>query len=275
VALLDWLKLARIGNCLAIALGVLTGYVSGGGHALEPPWLLMASAALVAAGGNALNDLMDVEADRVSKPWRPLVRGSVSKRGALAFSVVSFATGVALSFSYSPLTGFIALLASLLVALYDVSLKALGVPGNVAIALLSALNVVYGGVAAPSSARSLLPALFAFLLILGREFMKGLEDVHGDLRAGYRTLASTRGPRAALAASALTLMLVVALSPLPVLFGYGPTYIALAVAGVDVPVLLTLLYVSGEPLIRAWRATRVLKLPIIAGLLAFLVGGWR
>ncbi len=272
MALVDWLRLARAGNCLVIALGVLTGYIVGGGSALNPPWLLMASAALVAAGGNSLNDIMDVEADRVSKPWRPLARNSIRRGEALAFATATLGCGVALGFTYNTLTGLIAVIASLLVVLYDVSLKAMGVPGNIVIALLSSLNIVYGGVVAPRPLQSLLPALFAFLLVLGREFMKGLEDIQGDVQAGYRTLASTRGPRAAFAASAFTLLTVVALSPLPLLYGYGLPYLLLAVAGVDVPVVLTILYASGDFVHRAWRATRLLKLPIVAGLLAFLAG---
>ncbi|QOJ78770.1 geranylgeranylglycerol-phosphate geranylgeranyltransferase [Infirmifilum lucidum] len=268
----DWLRLARVGNCLVIALGVLTGYVAGGGSVSDPPWLLVASAPLIAAGGNALNDVMDVEADKINKPWRPVARGYIRREDALAFSAATVLGGTALGFAHSLPAGILAALASLLLVLYDVSLKATGVSGNITIALLSSLNIVYGGLAAPKPLWSLLPALFAFLLVLGREFMKGLEDISGDLRAGYRTLASTRGPRAAFTASALTLLSVVALSPLPLLYGYGALYLLLAVLGVDAPVALTLLYARRDPVSRAWRSTRLLKLPILMGLLAFSLG---
>ncbi|MEF8849040.1 MAG: UbiA family prenyltransferase, partial [Candidatus Thermoplasmatota archaeon] len=38
------------------------------------------SLALINGGSNALNQVADVESDRISKPYRPLVRGVISKK---------------------------------------------------------------------------------------------------------------------------------------------------------------------------------------------------
>ena len=104
--------------------------------------------------------------------------------------------------------------------------------------------------------------------------MKGLEDPRGDRALNVRTLAATRGPRYVLLATTLLLLAVIAISPIPLALGFGPLYAALAFAGVDLPIVVSLAYVWGDPIRRGWRATGILKAPLFAGLLAFLLGKW-
>lgn len=268
----DWLRLLRAGNCAVVSLGAYTGYVAGRGGSLPQGVLVAVSAALVAAWGNIVNDYFDLESDAISKPWRPLPSRRISPGSAVSASLLLLAAGLALGFLVSPLCGFTAVLASALLFLYSWRVKALGLPGNVLIAFLAALNVVYGALASPEPWRSLLPSAYAFLIILGREVLKGVEDLEGDAARGVKTVASTLGARAALRVSAVLLLAVVALSPLPLLSGYGALYALFAFGGVDAPIALALLKAGPEPR-RAWIATRILKVPLLMGLLAFLVGG--
>ncbi|RLF03871.1 MAG: MFS transporter [Thermoprotei archaeon] len=269
----DWLGLARVGNCLIISLAAYTGYLLGGGVDSTTALLLSTAVALVAAGGNILNDYYDREVDSVSKPWRPLPSGRISPRAALVAAASAFTLGVLTSFYVSTLCGLTAALASLMLHLYSWRVKRMGFPGNLLIAFLSALSVAYGALASPRPHRSLLPAIYAFLIISGREVMKGIEDLEGDRRIGVRTIAVVKGPGAALKVSSLLLLSVVAISPIPMLVGYGLLYAFFAFMGVDAPIVTVLLYVRRDPVSRAWSATRILKIPLFSGLLAFLLGG--
>ena len=74
-------------------------------------------------------------------------------------------------------------------------------------------------------------------------------------------------------ASGAVLLALVAISPLPALFlGYSTRYLALALLGVDLPILYALRLLWRNPVANAWRATRILKIPLFMGLLAFLLG---
>ncbi len=75
----------------------------------------------------------------------------------------------------------------------------------------------------------MVPALFAFLIHLAREVLKDVEDLDGDRLAGAETLAVRVGRYRALSIVMYLLFGLVALTPLPYLFGYyGEAYMRTA-----------------------------------------------
>jgi len=270
-----WAEIIRPGNSIVIGMGALTGYFVSGGHNLLEALLLALSAALIGAAGNVINDYFDVGPDTVSKPWRPIPSGRISLEEARSAWASLTLTGLIIALFVSLKCFFIALVAALLLYAYSWRLKRLGLPGNVVIASLSLLVIIYGGVVAPNPAYSLMPGVYAFLVILGRELYKGVEDVGGDSRYGIRTVASSLGISVAVLWGTVVLYMLVTISPLPAIVGYCSNTIAysvLAFLGVDVPVLVASVMMLSNPVRNAWRATRILKLPLLAGLLAFIAG---
>ena len=90
-----YLELARPFTLVAPALGFISGALTAVGAAPREPWsprLLVpaligsAMAAVLNAGNNALNQIYDLEIDRVNKPKRPLPTGRVSIAGAWRFT---------------------------------------------------------------------------------------------------------------------------------------------------------------------------------------------
>src|SRR2546428_11722721 len=78
------------------AVGVAIGGVVGVGSAAwgdlaRPLALAAAAAAAFTAGGNALNDIVDRETDRINHPDRPLASGQLTLGTARAFAVSAFA----------------------------------------------------------------------------------------------------------------------------------------------------------------------------------------
>jgi geranylgeranylglycerol-phosphate geranylgeranyltransferase len=271
-SLLAWARLLRLGNCAVIGFAAFVGYRLSGGERLSTALTLAVSAALVGASGNVFNDLADLEVDRVNKPWRPLPSGEIGEGEALAACLALALAGVLAGGLVSTLNLLIAASACALLFAYSWRLKREGFAGNVAIALLSALNIVYGGVAGPEPAASLLPAAYAFLVILARELVKGLEDVAGDAAAGIKTVAVRYGLGAALKAGSAAAAALVALSPLPyAALGYSARYLLVALLGVDLPLVLSI-YLLWRGALSAWSATRIMKVPLLMGLVAFFVG---
>jgi len=77
-----WLVLGRLSNLPTIWTNVLAGAVVAGGVLdVKVAWAVLA-ASLLYTGGMVLNDLWDMDHDRVHRPTRPLVSGQVSPKAA-------------------------------------------------------------------------------------------------------------------------------------------------------------------------------------------------
>lgn len=268
-----WMQLVRIGNSLSIGLASIVGYWVGGGHSIRDALLLFLSSMLIGAAGNVINDYFDRDIDAVNKPWRPIPSGRISPRAALIGFAVMTALGLGIAALLPIQCLVVAAIAAVMLTLYSYKFKKMLLIGNNVVALMSATNLVYGGLAAPKPITSLFPAIYAYLLILGREFMKALEDVEGDSKHGVRTLATVFGPRAAYVASLIVLGILIAISPLPyVLMHFNALYIVLATLGTDLTLAIALFTARDLTPQSAWKATRVMKLSFVFGLLAFLLG---
>ncbi len=268
-----WFQLVRIGNALSIGFASIVGYWVGGGRSLEDAILLFASSMLIGGAGNVINDYVDKDIDAINKPWRPIPSGRISPREALLGFFILTGLGLAIA-AFLPLPCFVvAVIASILLPLYSLKFKKMLLVGNNVIALMSAANLIYGGLAAPQPLLSVFPAIYAYLLILGREFMKALEDVEGDAKYGVKTLATVFSPKAAYIASTLVLGILIAISPLPyILMHFNTLYVVLATLGTDLTLVLAMLKARDLTPKNAWKATRIMKLSFVFGLLAFFLG---
>ncbi len=283
-----YMELVRIHNVLIASLTTLIGYYAcmkatlGSLKPIDIPLLLACTVVgLVAAGGYAVNDYYDVDIDRVNKPWRPIPSGRIAPRSAHTLSIVLMVAGCLLSTLLGLAPLLYAVAASILLYLYAYKLKRAGLPGNFVVAFNSGSAILYGSIAYASLRHAwnhimagLLPFTYAFLLVLGREFVKGIEDYEGDRLGGARTLAVLLGPRRALYISLAVLLLVVFLSPLPWLYGYySLSYLVLALV-VDALILASIVVMlASKDLTRsAAKARSILKASFLAGALAFLIG---
>ncbi|MEW6751596.1 MAG: geranylgeranylglycerol-phosphate geranylgeranyltransferase [Candidatus Latescibacterota bacterium] len=274
---LAFVALARPVNCLVTALSVAVGALTAG-TALPPGRALLAalSALLVAAAGNALNDVQDLAADRINRPHRPLPSGRLGRRAALWGAAGLAAAGWALAAWVSPAHLLLACTVTGLLALYDLRLKSTVLWGNVVVGLAAACAFPYGALAAGGLGRSWIPAGFAFLFHLGREIIKDLEDQAGDRASGLVTLPLRCGERRAarLATGVYALLLVFTL--LPWLAGiYGLGYLGLVVA-VDLLVVYVLVRLhAGLGRLPGDLLGRLLKADMLLGLLAVVAGEAR
>jgi geranylgeranylglycerol-phosphate geranylgeranyltransferase len=272
---IGYIRLSRPQNDAIAALSVLVGaWVAG---PVESWWKVLwacISAFLISAGGNSINDVFDVDIDRVNKPYRPLVREEISVRSAVWFSLILFSLGVALSLWIKPASVLLALAVVTVLVIYSAALKKRLLWGNLAVALLSASAFVYGGVIGADFAICLIPAGFAFLFHLGREVLKDIEDMKGDSSRGASTLPIRVGVAGSLAFSSLVFALLVALSGLPYTFRFfSLVYLLVVFPGVD----LVLVYViwsmwrdSSPPNLH--RLSNLLKADMLLGLAAIYLG---
>lgn len=269
----------RAGNSLLAAAGVMIGaYFTWLSPFYINPVLAALSAFLVCAAGNILNDLVDIKIDRINRPDRPLVTGAIPKTHAftlaLALSVLSIVISLFINVSV-----FVAVLvALLLLALYNFKAKKIPIIGNTIIAFLGGLTFITGGLAVDKSLTfvlpgPLIPAIFAFLFHLAREIVKDVEDIEGDRREGVTTLPQIVGVSRALLVALGVFFVFSLLSFFPVFKGwFGHWYEIIAVYFIDLPILLLLIFVWGNPTPKMLRAgSMVLKGGMALGILALIL----
>jgi len=145
-----YLELLRIPNVFTAAADVLMGYLVT--HAaLESPiqlWLLLAASCCLYLAGMVLNDVWDVEIDRVERPQRPIPSGRISLSAARLLGFELLLVGAAFGFAASYHAGTwrpaaIALALAACVVLYDGWAKRTPL-GPLAMGGCRALNVLLG-----------------------------------------------------------------------------------------------------------------------------------
>jgi len=169
--------------------------------------LLIISTICLAAAGYIINDIYDVDIDKINKPEQVLIGKKVSEKTAYNLFVALNILGVGIGFYLANLIGkpgfsAIFILISALLYLYATYLKSIPLIGNIAISSLVALSLLIVGLFDLMPAinflnqdyqslafRNLLDyALFAFIINLIREIVKDLEDINGDKNGGLNTL---------------------------------------------------------------------------------------
>ncbi|MFY0712732.1 geranylgeranylglycerol-phosphate geranylgeranyltransferase [Seonamhaeicola sp. NFXS20] len=191
--------------------------------------ILILATVCIAAAGNIINDIYDVETDLVNKPNKVIVGKSISEKKAFNLFIALNIIGVGLGYYLSYLVGksaffSIFIIISVLLYLYASYFKQTPLIGNIVISILVGLSILIVGVF------ELLPnitpqnqllqlvyfkvilyyAFFAFIINLIREIAKDIEDIDGDYKSGMNTLPIAIGrERASNMLFALSLMAVI------------------------------------------------------------------
>ncbi len=201
--------------------------------------LLILATVCIAAAGNIINDIYDIETDTVNKPDKVIVGKYISEKTAFNLFFILNVIGVGLGFYLSHSVGkspffsiFVIISATLYV--YASFLKQIPVIGNIVISILVAMSILIVGVfdvlpAITESNRAtqitifkilIDYAVFAFLINLVREMIKDIEDVDGDYNAQMNTLPIVIGRE-----RAKYIAFVFGLLPIAVVIYYLVTYL--------------------------------------------------
>lgn len=166
----------------------------------------------LAAAGYIINDLYDFQVDKENKPRRmTLGRVFTEKTGWTMYGVINLIAIIS-GYYVAQASGFGSLwlippIAIVLLYLYSADLKRRPVIGNLIVSFLVALPVLLVGVfdvlpAAGTENDPLVKSVFVVISAYAgfglftnfiREVVKDAEDVEGDRKAGYRTLAVLMG----------------------------------------------------------------------------------
>lgn len=211
----SYLQLIRPLTALLAALGVFVGGILGGFHLVSVSLVLaMIVAFFMVAGSMALNDYLDRAIDQHVHPHRPIPSGGLSPRGALHFAYISFFIALVLSASINILSFGIVVVSICLLVIYEQYLKNIGLIGNILAGFISGMALIFGGAAVGHVHNTLLLAAMTFLIMLGREILKDIQDIKGD-RIQRVTLPMNIGQNKALYVGCSLVTATIALTPFP------------------------------------------------------------
>jgi 4-hydroxybenzoate polyprenyltransferase len=180
-------------------------------------FLLVLSTVLIAAGGYVINDIFDLEIDKVNKPDKILINKfipiSIAYRMYYGLTIAGTLIGFYLAFAVQYfLLGFVYVAIVLLLWYYSSRYQKTVLWGNIFISALSAMVIfivwlfeLFALRADPITYTEVMKqirivtivvsgyGLFAFLVSMIREIVKDIEDQEGDKKANYKTLPITIG----------------------------------------------------------------------------------
>ena len=229
-----YVHFARPFTLIAPALGVISGALTAWGskHSLRQGMsfgmeelLLITVAALAAAvlnaANNGINQIYDLEIDRVNKPKRPLVTGRLSMKQAAWFTLITYLISVGITWwvvpwpeyqGWSRLTAplryhecfFFYLVAAIFTLIYSMPslgrTKRMTFGANLTIAIPRGLMLKVAGWSVLASVWHWEPwyiGLCFFLFLIGAASTKDFSDIEGDRQGGCRTLPIVLGIRKA------------------------------------------------------------------------------
>lgn len=170
-------------------------------------FLLIMATLCIAAAGNIINDIYDVETDFINKPEKIIVGKTISEKTAYNLFISLNVIGVGIGFYLSHAIGKSELFAlfviiSALLYVYASYLKQTFLIGNIVISILVALSILIVGIFELIPAMTIQNqgiqlvffkilldyAIFAFLINFIREISKDIADIDGDYKSGMNTL---------------------------------------------------------------------------------------
>lgn len=273
---MGYLVIIRPINCLMTFISVLVGAWVGKEIIFSPSVFLAGLIGFgVCAFGNIVNDLRDIEIDRINNPKRPLASGLITNKSAIIFSIVLFIMLLIFSLSLGILPFSLVAVALVLLIFYALFFKRMP-SGNLLVALIAGLSFILGGLITKNY-YCLIPFIFALLIHWAREIVKDVIDLEGDRASGIRSLPILLGEKRARYLGSFILSLLCLIIPVPFLLKILNLGYLVIVAIGDYPLIVYVIFcllkdtekLSKKELV---QMNNLLKAAMGVGLAGFILG---
>ena len=271
-----YFKLSRPANLLLVGTVVLIASTLFQTYpSIWDVLLTIICATFITAAGNALNDMCDIEIDRINKPNRPLPSGKISIKNAKRFMIIMFIlgniAGLILGFWSFAISLFVA---TALLFWYAYRLRHVALVGNMVVAFLSALTFLFATQAFGDIKLGYVPFVLTFILSVIREVVKDLEDLDGDRAHDSKTLPVVAGEAPTRVIAGIIAALFIPIVPIPYVAGmYGKWFFFLTMIGVVIPmVIITIQLFQLRRTINYYQIASALKIVMFIGLAAVFLG---
>jgi len=177
-----------------------------------------------------LNDIFDIEVDKINSPERPLPSGMISAREAIIFASIITGLGLLSAVFISSLAVLLYIIFWIISFSYNWKYKEKGFFGNLFVSFSVGFTIVFGGIVVdnPWNIGVLIFSLMIFLFDLSEEIAADAMDLEGDKKRNIKSIPILIGRKKSLYISSSLLFLEVILTYLPVILGiFGVSYLIL------------------------------------------------
>lgn len=264
---MGYISIIRPINCVITFISVLCGVWIGKEIIFNNKIILAGIAGfLVCAYGNIINDIMDIEIDRINNPGRPLVSGIAKKGISIFMAILSVAVSLTISFLLGLKPFLLVIITILLLLFYSLYFKKTP-SANFIVATIAGLSFVFGGFIT-DNILSLIPAFFALLIHTPREIIKDIMDIKGDRKFKVRSLPIIYGEKKARQIASILLFILIIASPIPYFLGILNVRYLLVISIIAIPLIIfTIFNLHNDNL-----SSNLLKIIMLVGLMGFIIG---
>ena len=264
-----YLRLFRLGNVLIGSFAILIAAFMAAGTSMIDHWVNLIIGFFVVfcfiAGGNSLNDYVDVEIDRTAHPTRPVPSGQLTAIQARNIGIGMLVLSALLSLlTLDPYSIGIVIIAVILMFSYEMYSKQRGLIGNITIAVMTGMVFLLAGALVGDWTANIAVGGMAALVTVGREISKDIEDMDSDI--GRRTLPMSVGVRNASIIASIFYIAGPVLSWYP-LVQDPANYMYYSVILADIAFFYCAYKVFSDP----HTAQKKAKIGMLFGLLAFIL----
>jgi geranylgeranylglycerol-phosphate geranylgeranyltransferase len=255
-------------------LGMLSVYVGGlvAGAAYNSINLILAviSTFFVTSASMTFNDYFDWKIDKINHAERPIPKGIIKPKEMLAFSIIFFSIGIAISFFINFLCFIIALISVLLLVIYEKYSKNIGILSNMTVAFISAISFTYGGASVGNPYDSFILSLMTFFVMTGREIIMDIRDARGD-KLTRKSLPIQIGTKKASYVACIFLIITIILSPAPYLMNILNIWYLFIIIPVGIITLIVVIWMLRD-IKKAAISAQLIRIALAIALVAFILG---
>lgn len=270
------IKISRSINFLITFLAVVIASFISAKNGIELSNIIIAGLAMSFSfsAGNIINDIIDLEIDKINKPQRVLVQGKLS----INFAKFLYAFFVFLSLILAVINGIASLLflviINIILLLYSFYFKKIILFGNIIVALLTASALIYGAFIVENIVAGIIPAIFAFLINFIREIIKDMEDIKGDSANNVNTFPKINGIRNTLSLILISTIVLIIFSFIPFVYNIYKIEFFIILMVIVNPLLVFMLKIlfDSQELVILKKTSLILKLSMVIGLIAIFIG---
>ncbi|PJA97765.1 MAG: hypothetical protein CO128_10800, partial [Ignavibacteriales bacterium CG_4_9_14_3_um_filter_30_11] len=243
---------------------------------LIPQLLLLAaiSESLTFSAGNIINDIFDLEIDKINRPDRVLPKGDITKNLAGIIYLLFVLLAIYISYNINPLVFKIILITNIILFLYSFIIKKMILIDNVIVALIVGSAFVVASASVGNINAGYIPFVFALLINFAREIVKDMEDIKGDSASGFKSFPSVFGFANSKIMILISTVLLIIITFYPYIFKiYGSFYFIIVLIVVN-PFLVFILIklFQDDSIDNLKRVSKYLKIAMIFGLIAIYLG---
>jgi len=269
--------LIRADILIAIGMCVLVGEIIALGSipTITEALLGFSTAFFISASAMIVNDLFDLEVDKINAPHRPYPMKILSKNELIVLAIVTTLVGL----TAAAFLGLIPLIISAIIwslgFFYNYKLKETGLPGNMMISTSIAGFFILGGSAVgdPLNVILLTFSAMAFIFNLGSEIAMDAMDVEGDVKRNISTLAIIFGKNIALKISSVFYLTFILISFIPYFMGWFDQNYLMLVTAINIALLYFVAkLLKSKTASEGRKRVRHLYYTVIFLLIAFIIG---